>query len=233
MAVLTFNRFEVKYVAPLVRFEALLASLRDHLVDDPHGGADGYPVYSVYYDTPDLLFYREKVEGLKMRRKLRVRRYDIGSNVYAEIKQRVDRTVQKRRAPLPDATLPKTPADWARIASNEPGLEEAALLAARHALQPTMATAYRRRALFAAADTRLRVTLDRRVQAHPRDFDLQTPMRRGIPIVADNLGILEIKYDDRVPRWLTSAMSRTGLAATRISKYCTGVHMHFYASYAM
>lgn len=42
---------------------------------DPHAGPQGYPVWSVYYDSSDLRLYWEKIEGLKFRRKLWFRRY--------------------------------------------------------------------------------------------------------------------------------------------------------------
>src|SRR5699024_6341318 len=64
--------------------------------------------WSVYYDTSRLRFYFEKIEGLKFRRKLRIRRYgetgeaaDENSPVSVEIKQRVNRVTQKRRVILP------------------------------------------------------------------------------------------------------------------------------------
>jgi SPX domain protein involved in polyphosphate accumulation len=61
---------------------------------------------SLYYDTQDYRFYREKIEGLKFRRKVRIRRYvdekelKDDSIVFLEIKQRVDRVTQKRRVPM-------------------------------------------------------------------------------------------------------------------------------------
>src|SRR5699024_6183976 len=75
---------------------------------DAYAGPRGYGVWSVYYDTSRLRFYFEKIEGLKFRRKLRIRRYgetgeaaDENSPVSVEIKQRVNRVTQKRRVILP------------------------------------------------------------------------------------------------------------------------------------
>jgi hypothetical protein len=85
-----------------------LPVLRDHLARrldaDSHSGESGYGVWSVYYDTRDLKFYWEKIEGLKYRRKLRIRHYgdrfavDDDTSVFVEIKQRVNRVAQIRRS---------------------------------------------------------------------------------------------------------------------------------------
>lgn len=50
-------------------------ALESRMNRDPLTGPQGYPVWSVYYDSSDLRFYWEKIEGLKFRRKLRIRRY--------------------------------------------------------------------------------------------------------------------------------------------------------------
>src|SRR5688572_5539744 len=71
-----FNRYEIKYVMPAVAVPRLRAELARRLDVDSHGaGGRGYGVWSLYYDTRDLRFYWEKVEGLRFRRKLRIRHY--------------------------------------------------------------------------------------------------------------------------------------------------------------
>ena len=102
-----FDRFELKYLVPLTVAEAFKNSLRAYLLPDDHGNSEGsYRLASLYYDGPDLRFYWEKVDGIKFRRKLRIRRYHAGgpltgdSPVFCEIKQRVDRVTQKRRVLL-------------------------------------------------------------------------------------------------------------------------------------
>ncbi len=102
-----FNRYELKYVIHASRIPALVDDLLYFMEPDSYGDGDGfYRVTSLYYDSPDLAAYRSKVEGLKFRRKLRVRIYpgnDIRgvTKAFAEIKQRYNRTVQKKRVTLP------------------------------------------------------------------------------------------------------------------------------------
>ena len=71
-----FNRFELKYLITLKQAELFKKSLRAFLVADEHGGNNGsYGLDSLYYNSPDFRCYWEKVDGIKFRRKLRIRRY--------------------------------------------------------------------------------------------------------------------------------------------------------------
>lgn len=102
-----FNRFELKYLVPVDQAADIRDELAERMDTDPHSPVGGYGVWSLYYDTPRLRFYWEKIEGLKFRRKLRIRHYGNldgvtdESPVCVEIKQRVNRVTQKRRITLP------------------------------------------------------------------------------------------------------------------------------------
>ena len=101
-----FNRYEIKYLAEERDVPRLREALAAHMAADEFSPVGGYPVTSLYYDTRNLRFYWEKIEGLRFRRKLRVRLYGRPSEatdatpVYVEIKQRVNRVTQKRRIQL-------------------------------------------------------------------------------------------------------------------------------------
>jgi SPX domain protein involved in polyphosphate accumulation len=102
-----FNRYEIKYFVDELKVPELRRELSARMDSDPFSPLGGYPVTSLYYDTPDLRFYWEKIEGLKFRRKLRLRLYGLPEEctdetpVQIEIKQRVNRVTQKRRIALP------------------------------------------------------------------------------------------------------------------------------------
>ena len=103
-----FNRFELKYLVPIRAAERFKEALRANLVPDDHGDSAGrYYLSSLYYDSHDHRCYWEKVDGIKLRRKLRIRCYETAgpltaeTPVFVEIKQRVNRVTQKRRVLLP------------------------------------------------------------------------------------------------------------------------------------
>ena len=230
-----FNRFEIKYLVPQDRAEELRAELRRHMDDDAYSGDRGYPITSVYYDTARLTFYWEKIEGLKFRRKLRVRHYGTAddlspdSRVFVEIKQRVNRVTQKRRVVLPyrDALRLCSPEGYepeGEVGARERAfLDEVSTLVGELDLRPTVTTGYHREAWVGReADLGLRVTLDHRLRGRDRDFHLasEAPNRLILPA---RLSVLEVKANERVPAWVTDLTARMSLDVVRISKYCQSV----------
>ena len=107
MTIRRFNRYELKYVLPAWKCDAIIADLSEMTTPDTHDGARGYRIVSLYYDSPGLDFFWAKTDGIKFRRKLRLRLYPDQSDIerttrgMVEIKQRINRTVQKRRLELP------------------------------------------------------------------------------------------------------------------------------------
>ncbi|WP_144122822.1 polyphosphate polymerase domain-containing protein [Catellatospora sichuanensis] len=227
-----FNRYEIKYLVHTSRLPAIRDELRARLDLDSHAVGGGYGVWSVYYDTRLLRFYWEKIEGLRFRRKLRVRHYgdrvaiDDDTTVYVEIKQRVNRVTQKRRVALPygDARLL---CDGRQMVRHRPGetafVQEVLGLLQGLDLRPVAMTGYQREAYVGHdADLGLRVTLDHRVRGRDREFHLGSDAQNRL-IIPASMSVLEVKANDRVPYWLTDLAARAELSVARVSKYCQSV----------
>lgn len=229
----SFNRFELKYLVPIAAARAFADELALHAHPDPHSELAGYPVYSLYWDSPELTFFWEKLDGEKLRRKLRFRRYEGRDEVYVEIKQRTDRTVQKRRTRLPLAEalalFDRGQIDTERESRvSDAVLQEALVLTRQHKLRPAAAVRYQRQAWFASFEPDLRVTFDTRLQYDAHELDLAQPFRTGAYLLAPDWCVLEIKYNERVPQWLLALVRRHGLDVVRFSKYCAAIDLaHF------
>lgn len=228
----SFNRYEIKYLLPSDQVPGLRAELAGRMDADSHGTDGGYGVWSTYYDTRDLRFYWEKIEGLKFRRKLRVRHYGdrttVGDDteVHVEIKQRVNRVTQKRRVALP-YRLARQLCDGRRMVDHEPSrtafLEEVLELISLLDLRPVAMTGYQREAFVGReADVGLRVTLDHRIRGRDRDFDFAAEAENRL-IVPARLSVVEFKANERVPYWLTDLAARMNMSVVRVSKYCQSV----------
>jgi len=227
-----FNRFELKYILPLAQCARLLDELKEQIVPDRHGGASGYPVVSLYYDSPDYECFWAKIEGLKYRRKVRLRIYpehDIRrvERAAVEVKQRINKTVQKRRLALPLAQAEALCAGELDLAGLEPEDAQVAseVLTLRHHLdlRPTAVTSYWRRAFDGHQENAgLRVTFDTDVAARMHALKINETARNRLLLPADWC-IMEVKADERVPQWIASLLARHGCQIARVSKYCTGV----------
>ena len=228
-----FNRFELKYLITLQQAELFKSALRAYLVPDEHGNNDGrYALASLYYDSPNLRCYWEKVDGVKFRRKLRIRRYETGevltedTSVFLEIKQRIDRVTQKRRAILPysealrlcnDRQIP----DYAP--NDKAVIEEIYVFLWQYNLRPASIVRYDRQAFIGTDyDIGLRVTFDTSLsfQCHPLHLHEQPS---GLPMLPANLVVMEIKVNERIPYWLTEMIAAHNLQLVRVSKYCRSI----------
>lgn len=229
-----FNRYEIKYLVDAPSLPGLREELERRMERDEHQ-REPTRITSLYYDTPGLRFYWEKVDGLRFRRKLRVRAYGApeeitdASTVYVEIKQRVNRVTQKRRVALPYPSA-RALCDGRR----DPGVEGSArplvseILSLAHTLdlRPMAVTTYFRDGYVGlGADLGLRVTVDQGVAGRDRDFYLGS----GAPnrfLVPPHLSVLEVKANERVPTWFTDLAARHDLTTVRISKYCRTVEAY-------
>ena len=228
-----FNRFELKYLITLGQAEKVKSTLRAYLLPDGHSQADGrYTLTSLYYDSPDLRCYWEKEYGLRFRRKLRLRRYETdeplteATPVFLEIKQRVGRVTQKRRAVLTygdalrlcnDRQIPEAaPEDQALI-------EEAYVFLWQYNLLPSSIVRYERQAFIGTEyDPGLRITFDtdlcfqsQRLHLHEEPAYLR--------MLSPGQVVMEIKLNERIPNWLTELIAVQNLKLVRISKYCRSV----------
>ncbi|UPK77102.1 polyphosphate polymerase domain-containing protein [Nocardioidaceae bacterium SCSIO 66511] len=230
----SFNRYEIKYLIPERDVPRLREELAARMEPDTFGADGAYGVYSVYYDTTDLRFYWEKIEGIRFRRKLRLRHYgdaseaDDSAPAFVEIKQRVNRVTQKRRIRLPLA-------DARRLCAGDVSVEhhpeqqafvhEVGRLVGSLSLRPIATTGYRREAYIGRqADFGLRVTIDHRIVGRDRDFHPAAGTENRF-IVPRGTCVVEVKANERVPYWVTDLTARSNLSVVRISKYCQSVEV--------
>ena len=224
-----FNRYEIKYLVDRSLVDGLRAEFRGRLDVDDFAARGGYPVWSLYYDTPRLRFYWEKIEGLRFRRKLRLRRYgeDPGAPVFVEIKQRVNRVTQKRRVGMSYEQARVLCDDRRMIDYDRSGrafLEEVLGLVDGLDLRPIAMTGYQREAYVGRdSDVGLRVTLDHRIRGRDRDLHLDAMNPENRFVIPPHLAVLEVKANDRVPYWLTDLTAQRNLSVVRVSKYCQSV----------
>src|SRR5512138_2625638 len=231
-----FNRFELKYLITFKQAELFKKALLAYLLPDEHGNRNGrYGLTSLYYDSPDFRCYWEKVDGVKFRRKLRIRRYECGepltadTPVFVEIKQRLDRVTQKRRAVLSYRAAMLLCND--RQFPEEFAGEDRAVLDEIHAylwqfnLRPASLVRYERQAFMGTDyDLGLRVTFDTALQYQVHQLLLHEEAA-SLPMLPADRVVMEIKVNERIPYWLTEMIAAHNLKLIRVSKYCRSIEL--------
>lgn len=229
------QRFEMKY---LVREETAQAIRRyiscfmkpDEFAANLPGRA--YPVHSLYLDSADLATYQAVQTGKKNRFKLRIRYYsDADETVYFEIKRRTNDVISKKRAKVKreavQALLSGQPPQLRHLAKPDGkhlvALQEFCRL--MHALRatPKSHVAYQREAWMAPGGNSLRMTFDRSVQCEPEfGAGLKTALGEAVHPFDDRV-VLEIKFVDRLPNWVSEMVRLFGLVRGGAPKYAQGV----------
>ncbi|MBI3169035.1 MAG: polyphosphate polymerase domain-containing protein [Chloroflexi bacterium] len=231
-----FNRFELKYLVSLKEAEVFKKALRTYLLADEHGNGNGrYALASLYYDSPDFRCYWEKVDGVRFRRKLRIRCYETDellmedTPVFVEIKQRLDRVTQKRRVVLPysealrlcnERQMPDHVAP-----EDEAVMDEIYAYLWQYNLRPVSIVRYERQAFIGTDyDLGLRVTFDTSLSYQVHQLRLEE-QASNLPMVSPDRTVMEIKVNERIPYWLTEMIAAYNLRMIRISKYCRSIEL--------
>ncbi|GAB4180342.1 MAG: hypothetical protein Kow00108_16650 [Calditrichia bacterium] len=218
-------RYEYKYYLTNQQAQLLLDMMTPFVREDKYLNdipQTTYVVRSLYMDTPNLDYYHDKVEGLNIRKKVRVRCYNSHVNtLFFEIKRKMDRKITKVRQKInirsfTPALLTKLPYQL-NIEHSE--LKKIYFYITKEILRPILLVVYDRAAFHSKFYRDLRITLD---------YNLRTRFESGLDKIAteDNLVpvlpgkiILEIKFTSGLPEWLINSIQILNLERQAISKY--------------
>ncbi len=229
-----FTRFEFKYVLDSDTAAAIEQEIRHFMEVDGHVSAEHderYLVRSLYFDTPNCVNFYEKIDGIKARRKYRLRTYSTRPSaevpIFLEEKNRIDNRVFKYRTPMTLADLQTIESNAGPSALLFEHLDNqilqrfaARVLTAQE--RPVVLVGYLRRAFVSNFDIDFRVTFDSRLSTIPARslFDAAgTSMRSCLA----GYTVLEVKFKRRVPSWFHRIVQSHQLRRVSVSKYCEGM----------
>ncbi len=235
------GRVEHKYLVPNTLIEQIRADMLPYVEMDSFANkpdAQGYTVRSVYYDTPSFDCYDEKVEGIKVRMKFRIRGYDKrdeDSLVFLEIKRKYMQFIEKNRAPLLRDNLEAlfSTRDLDKYILSRSGTEKEKTDAQRffyhfyrHALSPAVLVIYDREPFFGKFDPKLRLTFDKNLRStlFPT-LDLLYEEKQ-IKFAMPKYCIFEVKFYTGLPRWIQSIIHRYELPRMALSKFVICMDSH-------
>ncbi|OQY44389.1 MAG: hypothetical protein B6242_12905 [Anaerolineaceae bacterium 4572_78] len=230
-----FNRYELKYIITLEQYHNLAHELTTYIQPDLHGDTRGrYTVTSLYYDSANYKAYWDKIEGHRYRRKVRIRIY--GNPIitdetpcFVEIRERLNKSVRKRRAKLAYQAAIKLCHDGEMVTSDSPDeqktIEEVLYLYNVLHLQPMCLVRYHRLAFNGSKyDSGLRVTFDTHLtyRTHALNMQAEQSTENHFFLPPQRI-ILEVKINERVPYWLVELLGKYHCHVQAISKYCTAL----------
>ena len=214
-------RQEKKYQITAADVPILCARLGRVMMQDGHNGPLGYRVRSLYFDTPDDGDFYDKLDGLELRRKIRLRVYNPNDRfAMLEMKQKQGEYQKKRSLRLAREDAARlTQGDYRPLLRyDEPFAAECYGLMCWRCYRPRTVVEYRRTA-FIARENRIRVTVDRQVAANEADYDVFSPNLPLSPVLDPFSAVLEVKYNGFLLGYIRSLLNAADRSELSVSKY--------------
>ena len=212
------SRHEEKYILTYTQYALLRERARMALHPDSHGDSGTYTITSVYFDDPEDTGLYEKLDGLKLHSKFRVRTYDHdGSFIKLERKDKQGILTEKVSAPIEQAQLEllTQPGAWEQFSGTA---QELVLQMQGKSLRPVIGIRYVRDAFYHPGSD-FRLTFDRNIEAIPVDMDaLMDGSICGKTVLEPGYAVMEIKYGDHLPSFARK-LTRIQAQQLSLSKY--------------
>ncbi len=215
-------RHELKYEITYGEYLLLEVRLASVMQRDRHAGADGtYRISSLYFDNCYDKALLEKINGVDVRDKYRIRYYnDDFSYIVLEKKSKRNSLCLKTSCRITEdecKSILRGDNKW-MAKSARPLLREFYALQITQLMRPKTIVSYTRQALvFMPGNTRVTFDTDIRSSLFKTDpFDLNRPLMEALP---GGKVILEIKYDEFLPEIIRTLVQSGAPRVQSFSKY--------------
>lgn len=211
-------RHEYKFLISQASAEILRLRLPHFMKRDPHAGPTGrYTIRSLYFEDLEFSAFREKVDGVDNRTKYRIRCYDYDASfLRLERKEKKGHLTRKAGQTI-------TVKDAMSLQRCMPGLcpdNPEGLTKELHdaLLQPRVLVDYDRTPFVCTAGN-TRITLDENLRTRPYSTDLFASPHAMMPVMEEDQVILEVKFDDFLPGYLSEVLADIPRVPMAISKF--------------
>ena len=213
-------RHEWKHEISYADLLAIRQRLRAVAESDPHAANGCYLIRSLYFDNAEDKALREKIDGVNLREKFRIRYYNGDTTlIHLEKKSRRSGLGTKYSAALCAEEVQKIldgDLDWMR-SCDRPLVQELYCKMRNQGLRPKTIVDYAREP-YVFRPGNVRVTFDHDIRTALSCMDFLNPDSVTIP--AGDAGIiLEVKWDEFLPDIIRDVVWMPGRRETAFSKY--------------
>lgn len=187
----------------------------------------GYSCYSLYFDDLNFSTLKQKQEGLTDRHKIRLRTYfhDMNDKInqwFLEIKSKNNNIVKKRKISLQNQEVVKN-----LLKKNYSFFSKNFFETSRTYYQPAYTTFYHRDAFISDILPHCRITFDTNIRCFKYRHDLfgKTNINQNY-IINPNIILLELKYTNFLPKFISDYFIHLNLEQVTFSKYVDGYEQY-------
>ena len=229
-----FSRFEIKYILNQSLSLSIQNEIKNFMTYDGHINKNSskkkYYVRSIYFDNDSYSNFNEKVDGLKIRHKFRIRTYTDkltrDSKLYLEEKGRLNQRTYKIRTKIMknDLDLFFNQKNLFRLKKNYENtmlVEKFIFESLRKNIHPNVIIDYDRSPFVNNTGLYFRLTFDSNIRSSVSNslFLTNNQWKKCL----DGFDILEVKFDTTVPAWFQKIIQSYELNRLSISKYVLGL----------
>lgn len=216
-------RYELKFLLSSSMAEILKHRLGLFMEKDENSNTldNKYYIRSLYFDDVYDTAYYEKIDGLEEREKYRIRIYNLDPTyILIELKgkkgdltyKKQDRITKKEYEFIVNKEYDKIKIGNRKI------LDDFIYKCKKNNLIPSVIVDYTREAYtYPVAD--VRITFDEDISSGRFDYDLLDEKLDVTRVIEPNEVILEVKYNNRLPRIVTEIISTIPITRIAISKF--------------
>ena len=229
-----FSRYEFKYLLKSKQCQDIESELSHFMVYDGYVHkelSNSYFVRSLYFDNEENQRYYEKIDGIRLRNKFRIRTYgtslEEGLPIYLEEKGRnIDRTYKHRiqiiSEHLPKFCLPEQQERLLELFSDDELIQRFVFDVIKNKTSPKVLVDYIRRPYTSTYDVNFRVTIDSRIKVANANSLFPDQTTNWICCKA-GYSIMEVKFHRRIPAWFHRIIQAYEITRLSISKFCEGM----------
>lgn len=214
-------RHELKFLVSDGQMEMVRYRLKLLMRQDVHQKRDIYTVRSLYFDDFDDSYMQENEDGVDNRKKFRIRIYEgDASLIHLEKKLKYRSMTGKmvREISKDDCRI--------YMSGRAPGLKpesdelekEIFLQIKSRGLHPVSIVEYERTA-FVEPKGNVRITFDRNISGSEKTKGFLEKKLFMVPLLPKGKHVLEVKYDELLPDYISGVLEMGGLQRITFSKY--------------
>ena len=218
------NRFEKKFLISQNQYIDLNKKFNQIFQKDNFSKKNkGYFCLSIYFDDNNLSFIKNKQEGLFYRKKVRLRTYleninQLPSFWNLEIKVKENNIVKKRKIKFSNFEIEKI-----LRYKNFNKISSSFLETFNCQLYPKFVTFYYREAFNSKILPHCRLTFDKYIQCFKYQYDFYNYLKRFNNYIIDiRSTLLELKYSNYLPNFISYILRSENLNQITFSKYVDG-----------
>lgn len=217
-------RHECKHRINTADFLILSSKIKLFAQPDEHCENGSYFIRSLYFDNYMDKALREKLDGISVREKFRIRFYNMDDSLILLEKKSKHKglTLKEQAALTKNQTEQIIAGDYDFLAeSDNPLLNDFFAKLEGECLRPKLIVDYTRQA-YVYAPGNVRVTFDYDIRSSVFADDFFDNSVSAVPVPIPDTIIMEVKYDEFLPQIIADLLRLDGRQTASFSKYAAG-----------